>query len=86
MDAVPTSIRVRSGKLSQDQQALVAVTLTLMSAHLFGGSEVNSEDVAAEVASNLEMLRATEGLDEEFRQLCARLHALWQKAAEGGGA
>lgn len=79
---VPASIPVRAARLTHDQQALVAVTFTLMSAHLHGGDDTDREETAAQIAAHLEELCATEGLDDQFRRLCARLHALWERAAE----
>jgi hypothetical protein len=57
-----------------------------MSAHLHGGDDTDREETAAQIAAHLEALCATEGLDDQFRRLCARLGPAASGAAAGGAA
>lgn len=61
----------------EDAQALVAATLTLMTAYAHGGETAERASAASQVAHNLQRLSRLGGSNPDFSRLCARLQKLW---------
>lgn len=61
----------------EDAQALVAATLTLMTAHAHAREGGERACAATQVADNLQRLSRLRGANPDFGRLCARLQKLW---------
>jgi hypothetical protein len=73
--------RMAATEPDPDVQAVVAATLTLMTAYVHASSGAERAAAAATIAANLQDLAEREELTDEFRHLCGRLQLIWSETA-----
>lgn len=78
----PIEVRAAAACLDSYVQALLATTLTLMTASVHASTELERASMLHTIASNLQELAQREELEEEFRRLCGRLQQVWADRAE----